>query len=186
MSIYVYLCLSMSIYVYLCLSMSIYVYLCLSMSIYVYLCLSMSIYVYLCLSMSIYVYLCLSMSIYLSIYLFIYLSIYPSILYLEPTTQKYTVVSACMSPQNCNFQLFWVPGKYMFTWAHIATESMYGTNALYAFLAGCQPTSQPKQGFASGNETWHGTSAFYKRYINEFPMKRTFKRTILARFPSHV
>ena len=52
-------------------------------------------------------------------------------LYIEPTTQKYTVVSVCVPLHQklwCGktatyFQLFGVPGMY--TWAHIATESMY-------------------------------------------------------------
>ena len=114
-------------------------------------------------------YLCMYLSIYLSI-LSVYLSIHPSIyLSIYPVPWTYhPEVHSCFSMHvsaKLKFPTVLDSSKYMFTWAHIATESMYGTNALYAFLAECQPTSQPKQGLASGNETWHGTSAIYKRYM---------------------
>ena len=112
-------------------------------------------------------YLCIYVCMYVSVYLSIHPSIYLSCtLNLPPrSTQLFQCCFSMHVSAKLKFPTVLDSSKYMFTWAHIATKSMYGTNALYAFLAECQPTSQPKQGLASGNETWHGTSAIYKRYM---------------------
>ena len=71
----------------------------------IYLCIYVS--MYLCIYVS---YVCMYVCIYLSIYLSIHLSIYPVPWTYHPEVHScFNVVSACMSPQNWNFQLFWIP-----------------------------------------------------------------------------